>query len=406
MASEITVIPNGSVTSPQGFTAGATYAGIRAYTPDKVDLGILFSEQPTTAAGTYSTNKILSPSVTVTKESVAGGVTRGVIVNSGCANCAVGDQGYTDAQEMASLAAGVLGVDPSTMAASSTGIIGVELPMGLIRNAIGNIEQSPDGGHDFARSILTTDTVTKEIAVSFSAGGKTVTLAGCAKGSGMIHPNMATMLSYLTTDAQVDAAFLQKTLGVVVDSTFNMIDIDGDSSTNDTVLLLANGASGVTLSKGTPDGDTFTAALLEICTHLAREMVRDGEGATKLIEVTVEGAESVSDARLAARSVASSILVKTAIHGNDPNWGRIIMALGKSGAEMVEKSIGLYINDICIMESGLPIPVFRESLIASMQGTEVRILAKLNIGSGAATGWGYKVEQRRIEQNTHWTGTL
>tara|TARA_B100000809_G_scaffold266125_1_gene327453 strand:- start:1679 stop:2893 length:1215 start_codon:yes stop_codon:yes gene_type:complete len=403
MASEITVIPNGSVTSPQGFTAGATYAGIRAYTPDKVDLGILFSEQPTTAAGTYSTNKILSPSVTVTKESVAGGVTRGVIVNSGCANCAVGDQGYTDAQEMASLAAGVLGVDPSTMAASSTGIIGVELPMGLIRNAIGNIEQSPDGGHDFARSILTTDTVTKEIAVSFSAGGKRVTLAGCAKGSGMIHPNMATMLSYLTTDAQVDAAFLQETLGVVVDSTFNMIDIDGDSSTNDTVLLLANGASGVTLSKGTPDGDTFTAALLEVCTHLAREMVRDGEGATKLIEVTVEGAESVSDARLAARSVASSILVKTAIHGNDPNWGRIIMALGKSGAEMVEKNIGLYINDICIMESGLPIPVFRESLIASMQGTEVRILAKLNIGSGAATGWGCNMSEEFVTFNSAYT---
>ncbi|MQG76699.1 MAG: bifunctional glutamate N-acetyltransferase/amino-acid acetyltransferase ArgJ [SAR202 cluster bacterium] len=403
MASEITVIPNGSVTSPQGFTAGATYAGIRAYTPDKVDLGILFSEQPTTAAGTYSTNKILSPSVTVTKESVAGGVTRGVIVNSGCANCAVGDQGYTDAQEMASLAAGVLGVDPSTMAASSTGIIGVELPMGLIRNAIGNIEQSPDGGHDFARSILTTDTVTKEIAVSFSAGGKRVTLAGCAKGSGMIHPNMATMLSYLTTDAQVDAAFLQETLGVVVDSTFNMIDIDGDSSTNDTVLLLANGASGVTLSKGTPEGDTFTAALLEVCTHLAREMVRDGEGATKLIEVTVEGAESVSDARLAARSVASSILVKTAIHGNDPNWGRIIMALGKSGAEMVEKNIGLYINDICIMESGLPIPVFRESLIASMQGTEVRILAKLNIGSGAATGWGCNMSEEFVTFNSAYT---
>ena len=196
-----------------------------------------------------------------------------------------------------------------------------------------------------------------------------MTLGGCAKGSGMIHPNMATMLSYLTTDAQVDAAFLQETLGGVVDSTFNMIDIDGDSSTNDTVLLLANGAAGVTLSKGTPDGDTFAAALLEVCTHLAREMVKDGEGATKLIEVTVEGAESVSDARLAARSVASSILVKTAIHGNDPNWGRIIMALGKSGAEMVEKNIGLYINDICIMESGLPIPVFRESLIASMQGT-------------------------------------
>jgi len=403
MASEITVIPDGSVTSPQGFTSGATYAGIRAYAPGKVDLGILFSEHPTTAAGTYSTNKILSPSVTVTKESVAGGATRGVIVNSGCANCAVGDQGYTDAQEMASLAAGVLGVDPSSMAASSTGIIGVELPMGLIRNAVGNIEQSPDGGHDFARSILTTDTVTKEIAVSFSVGGKTVTLAGCAKGSGMIHPNMATMLSYLTTDAQVDAGFLQETLGVVVDSTFNMIDIDGDSSTNDTVLLLANGAAGVALSKGTPDGETFAAALREVCTHLAREMVKDGEGATKLIEVTVEGAESVSDARLAARSIASSILVKTAIHGNDPNWGRIMMALGKSGAEMVEKNIGLYINDICIMESGLPIPVFRESLIASMQGTEVRILAKLNIGSGAATGWGCNMSEEFVTFNSAYT---
>ena len=290
MASEITVIPDGSVTSPQGFTAGATYAGIRAYAPGKVDLGILFSAQPTTAAGTYSTNKILSPSVTVTKETVAGGATRGVIVNSGCANCAVGDQGYKDAQEMAMLAANVLGVDPSTMAASSTGIIGVELPMGLIRNTVGNIEQSPDGGHDFARSILTTDTVTKEIAVSFSAAGKTVTLAGCAKGSGMIHPNMATMLAYLTTDAQVDADFLQETLGEVVDSTFNMIDIDGDSSTNDTVLFFANGASGATLSKGTPEGETFAAALLEACTYLAREMVKDGEGATKLIEVMVEGA--------------------------------------------------------------------------------------------------------------------
>ncbi len=403
MASEITVIPDGSVTSPQGFTAGATYAGIRAYAPDKVDLGILFSEKPTTAAGTYSTNKILSPSVTVTKESVASGATRGVIVNSGCANCAVGDQGYKDAQEMASLAANVLGVEPPTMAASSTGIIGVELPMGLIRKTVGNIKQSPDGGHDFARSILTTDTVTKEIAVSFSVGGKTVTLAGCAKGSGMIHPNMATMLAYLTIDATLDAAFLQETLGKVVDSTFNMIDIDGDSSTNDTVLLLANGASGATLSKGTPDGETFAAALLEVCTYLAREMVKDGEGATKLIEVTVEGAESVADARLAARSVASSILVKTAIHGNDPNWGRIIMALGKSGAEMVEKNIGLYINDICIMENGLPIPVFRESLIASMQGTEVRILAKLNIGSGAAVSWGCNMSEEFVTFNSAYT---
>ena len=265
MTSEINVLSDGSVTSPQGFTAGATYAGIRAYAPGKVDLGMLFSEHPATAGGTYSTNKILSPSVTVTKESIAAGKSRGVIVNSGCANCSVGEQGYKDAQEMANLAAKVLGVTPSEMAVSSTGIIGVELPMGLIRNTVGNIEPSRDGGHDFARSILTTDTVTKEIAVSFPVGGKTVTLAGCAKGSGMIHPNMATMLAYLTTDAELDAAFLQEALSEVVNSTFNMIDIDGDSSTNDTVLLLANGASGAAVTQGTPEGETFMAALLEVC---------------------------------------------------------------------------------------------------------------------------------------------
>jgi glutamate N-acetyltransferase/amino-acid N-acetyltransferase len=400
---DITVLADGSVTSPQGFIAGATYAGIRAYAPGKVDLGMLFSEQATTSAGTYSKNKILSPSVTVTKESVASGKSRGVIVNSGCANCAVGEQGYIDAQEMASLAAGVLGANPQELAVSSTGIIGVELPMGLIRNTVGNIETTHGGGHDFARSILTTDTVSKEIAVSFPAGGATVTLGGCAKGSGMIHPNMATMLAYLTTDAQIDTAFLQESLSEAVDTSFNMIDIDGDTSTNDTVLLLANGASGVTIAKGTPEGESFAAALLEACIHLAREMVKDGEGATKLIEVTVEGAENLDDARLAARSVASSILVKTAIHGNDPNWGRIMMALGKSGAEMVEKNIALYINDICIMEGGLPIPVFRESLIASMQGTEVRILAHLHLGSSTAVAWGCNMSEEFVTFNSAYT---
>jgi glutamate N-acetyltransferase/amino-acid N-acetyltransferase len=403
MTSEITVLSGGSVTSPQGFLAGATYAGIRAYAPGKVDLGMLFSEQPATSGGTYSTSKILSPSVTVTKESVASGVSQGVIVNSGCANCAVGEQGYKDAQEMAQLAAKAFGVAPAAMAVSSTGIIGVELPMGLIRNTVVNIESSHSGGHDFARSILTTDTVTKEIAVSFSASGKTVTLGGCAKGSGMIHPNMATMLAYLTTDAELDTAFLQETLSEVVNSSFNMIDIDGDTSTNDTVLLFANGASGAAIKKDTPEGETFMAALLEVCTHLAREMVKDGEGATKLIEVTVEGAESVADARLAARSVASSILVKTAIHGNDPNWGRIMMALGKSGAEMVEKNIGLYINDICIMDGGLPVPYFKESLIASMQGTEVRILANLNLGTGSAIGWGCNMSEEFVTFNSAYT---
>ena len=403
MSHEISVVSDGSVTSPLGFTAGATYAGIRTYAPGKVDLGMLFSESPASAAGTFTKNKVVSACVTVSKRAAERGASRGVIVNSGCANCSVGDQGLIDAEEMASLAAGVLGVEMADVAVSSTGIIGVELPMGLIRNAVGKIEMSRDGGHDFARSIMTTDTVSKEIAVSFDVGGKTVTVAGCCKGSGMIHPSMATMLAYLTTDAEVDAGLLQETLSEVVDSTFNMVDVDGDTSTNDTVLVFANGASGATVAKGTADAEVLSAALLQVCTHLSREMVKDGEGATKLIEVTVDGAESVSDARLAASSVASSILVKTAIHGNDPNWGRIMMAVGKSGAEVVENKLTLHVNDICIMEAGLPVPYLRESLVGSMHGDEIRIRVSLNIGDGVAIGWGCNMSEEFVTFNSAYT---
>ena len=403
MPHEITVVPDGSVTSPLGYLAGATYAGIRTYAPGKVDLGLLYSESPAAAAGTFTRNKVVSACVTVSKRIADRGVSRGVIVNSGCANCSVGDQGLKDAEEMAALAAGATGASPEDMAVSSTGIIGVELPMGLLRNAVGKIELTRDGGHDFARSIMTTDTVSKEIAVSFDAGGRTVTVAGCCKGSGMIHPNMATMLAYLTTDAEVDAAFLQETISEVVDATFNMVDVDGDTSTNDTVLVFANGAAGVAAGRGTPEGAALAAALTQVCTHLSREMVKDGEGATKLIEVTVDGAASVADARLAARSVASSILVKTAIHGNDPNWGRIMMAVGKSGAEVVEHKLTLHMNDICIMEAGLPVPFFKESLVATMLGDEIRIRVSLNIGDGVAVGWGCNMSEEFVTFNSAYT---
>ncbi|MDE2899783.1 MAG: bifunctional glutamate N-acetyltransferase/amino-acid acetyltransferase ArgJ [Chloroflexota bacterium] len=403
MSHEITIVPDGSVTSPLGYVAGATYAGIRTYAPGKVDLGLLYSESPAAAAGTFTKNKVVSACVTVSKRIADRGVSRGVIVNSGCANCSVGEQGLKDAEEMAALAAGATGASAEDMAVSSTGIIGVELPMGLLRNAVGKIELTRDGGHDFARSIMTTDTVSKEIAVSFDAGGKTVTVAGCCKGSGMIHPNMATMLAYLTTDAEVDAALLQETISEVVDSTFNMVDVDGDTSTNDTVLVFANGAAGAAVSRGTPEAEALAAALTQVCTHLSREMVKDGEGATKLIEVTVDGAESVADARMAARSVASSILVKTAIHGNDPNWGRIMMAVGKSGAEVVEDKLTLHINDICIMEAGLPVPFFKESLVATMLGDEVRIRVSLNIGDGVAVGWGCNMSEEFVTFNSAYT---
>jgi glutamate N-acetyltransferase / amino-acid N-acetyltransferase len=239
MASTITTVPDGTVLSPKGYRAGATYAGLRTYSPDKLDMGLLYSDSLASAAGVFTTNLVRSPSVTLSERHIAAGRARAVIVNSGCANCCVGDQGLKDAEEMAALAAQKLGVATEEVLVCSTGLIGVELPMGLIRGGLNKLELADDAGHGFARSILTTDAVTKEIAVSFPVGEATVTVGGCAKGSGMIHPNMATMLAFITTDAQVEPGFLQPALREAADATFNMISVDGDTSTNDTVFLLS-----------------------------------------------------------------------------------------------------------------------------------------------------------------------
>ena len=404
MAEEIAVVEDGSVVTPQGFLAGATYAGLKTYGEDRLDLGLLFSETPAAAAGTFSTNRILSNAVSVSRQNIASGRTRAVIANSGCANCCVGEPGLKDAQEMTALAAAKLGVTPQEALVCSTGIIGVELPMALVRNGVQAVSLSRDGGHSFARAILTTDSRPKETAVSFSLGGVNVHLAGCAKGSGMIHPNMATMLSFLTTDATVGPDFLRTALKEAVDASFNMISVDGDSSTNDTVLLLANGAAGAPeVRPGSPEAALFQEALTGVCIHLAKEIARDGEGATRLFEVTVEQAQSLADARVAARSVSSSNLVKTAVHGNDPNWGRIMMAIGKSGADVEESKVALYINDVCIMEGGLPIPYFKDAIVANMQGPEVRFLVRLNLGDASATAWGCDMSEAYVVINSAYT---
>ena len=403
MASEITVLPEGSVTTPKGFQAGATYAGLRTYSPDKLDLGLLYTESVASAAGVFTTNLIRSPSVTLSERNVASGQAHAIAVNSGCANCCVGDQGLKDAEEVAALTAAKLGVAAEQVLVCSTGMIGVELPMGLIRRGLQKVSFERDGGHPFARSVLTTDTVPKEMAVSFPVGGVTVTLAGCAKGSGMIHPNMATMLAFLTTDAQVDTAFLKEALREASDATFNMISVDGDTSTNDTVLILANGVSGARVERGTPEGDLFRQALHRVCEQLAKAIARDGEGASKLIEVDVRGARTRADARLAARSVSSSSLVKTAVHGNDPNWGRIMMAIGKSGAEVRESSVDLFINEVCIMEGGLPVPYFKDALIAEMRGSDVVIQVNLGLGDETATAWGCNMSEGYVTFNSAYS---
>jgi glutamate N-acetyltransferase/amino-acid N-acetyltransferase len=404
MAGKISFVDGGTVTTALGYTAGATYAGIKTYAEDKLDLGLLLSEGTTSVAGVYTTSTIRSPSVVLTQERVVEQGVRALVVNSGIANACVGAQGYTDAQEATQNAASHLGLKVEEVVMGSTGIIGVELPMALIRSGIGQIGLSRDGGHALARAIATTDSHPKEAAVSFELEGKTVTIGGIAKGAGMIHPNMATMLSYLATDGQVDAPYLQKMLSRAVDSSFNLLSVDGDSSTNDTVLLFANAAAGAgPIQEGTPAGEMFEEALDQLCVYLTKELARDGEGATRLIEVTVEGASTAEEARLAARTVVSSNLVKSAVHGADPNWGRVIAALGRSGADVVEEKIALYVNDVCIMEDGRPIPFHKDGVVALMQGPEVTFRIMLNLGEGRATAWGCDLSEDYVTFNSAYT---
>ena len=400
----IELIQNGSVTSAKGFLAGGTYAGIKTAGDDALDLGILVSESDAAVAGTYSTNKVLSPSVTLTKSRALAGTARGVVVNSGCANCCVGSVGLKDAEEMASLAAGHAGVAQGDMLVASTGMIGVELPMALVRQNIGNIEVTPDGGHDFARAIMTTDSHPKELAVSVDIAGKKVAIGGDAKGVGMIHPNMATMLAFLATDAKVEQGFLQQALKDAVDRSFNMIDVDGDQSTNDTVLVFANGAAGGrVIEVGSKEADAFQEGLTYVCTELAKELVRDGEGAQRLLEVDLQGARSLDDARVAAREIASSLLVKAMVHGRDPNWGRIMMALGKSGIDFEESNVDIFINDIHIVHQGVAIPYLKDAVVSAMSVPEVRFTVNVGAGDSSATAWGCDLTEEYVTFNSAYS---
>ena len=400
----IEIIQGGGVTSPKGFVAGATFAGLKTWDEGVRDIGILVSEGPAAVAGTFTTNSVESPSVTLSRERAANGSARGVVANSGCANCCVGEYGLKDAAEMASLAAAHARCEGEELLVCSTGMIGVELPMALIRQNIGNIRLSADGGPDFARAIMTTDTRPKEVAVSADLGGYKVTLGGAAKGVGMIHPNMATMLCFVTTDASVDAGLLRSALKAAVDESLNMIDVDGDQSTNDTVLLLANGAAGgPPVEPGSKAEAAFREGLTYVCTELAKQLVRDGEGAQRLIEVTVDGAASRNDARSVARSVASSLLVKAMVHGRDPNWGRIMMALGKSDAAIEEKKIDIFVNGIHIVHEGQAISFLKDAVISAMSVPDVNFRISLNLGSEMATAWGCDLTEEYATFNSAYS---
>ena len=405
MDGPITHIDGGTITSAQGFKAGATYVGIKTFSEDKMDMGMLLSDTPCSVAGVFTKSALVSPSVTVNRETIAaGGTVRGLVVNSGIANAGVGDQGYTDAKQMASLAAAGLGVQPEEVLVFSTGVIGVELPMTLIKKGVDEIKLVEDGGNALARSMMTTDTRTKETGVKVNLAGTEVNISGVAKGSGMIHPNMATMLCFVATDAAVEQDFLRAILPDVADSTLNMLDIDGDTSTNDSLVVLANGAAGNTpINAGSEDAPAFKAALTEVLVQLTRQLAQDGEGASKLIVAEVHGAKDIPDARLVAKTITSSLLVKSAVYGSDPNWGRLIMALGRSGAEMAESKIDLYINGVCIMEAGKPVPFHRDAVVALMRGDEVTFGVNLNLADGKATSWGCDLTEEYVVINSAYT---
>ena len=403
MGNEIKNIKNGNICSPKGFKAGSIFAGIKSPGQDKRDIGIIFSETDCVSAGTFTQNSVVSPSVTWTKKVLQDNRLRAVVVNSGCANCAVGDQGFLDAKETAEIVSKSLSIDLDSIAVASTGIIGVELPMALMRKFIPQIELSDNDGPGFARSILTTDKRTKEIAVSFDIDGSEITVAGVAKGSGMIHPNMATMLAFITSDISIDENVLKETLSSSVNRSFNQISVDGDQSTNDTVLIMTNGNANNKKITKIEDCDKFLEALDEVCIFLAKEIAKDGEGNTRLIEATVQGAKTEDDARKATKYIVSSNLVKTAVYGRDPNWGRIMMAVGASQIDLDESKIEIFVNDIQIVADGIATPYNHQSVVIAMNQPIIRLTVNLNVGENTAKAWGSELTEEYVVFNSAYT---
>lgn len=369
-----------------GFRVGTAAAGIRKTAAP--DLMVLFAERPCTAAGVFTTNRVKAAPLLLTQERLLGPV-RALVCNAGNANACTGEQGMRDAVATAARAAALLGVPEESVLVASTGVIGVPMPMAKMLQGLETACRLEGSLEDAARAIMTTDTVPKIASRRLGP----FTLTGIAKGSGMIHPDMATMLGFLAIDAAIPQPALQQALKEAVDRSFHQITVDGDTSTNDMVLLLAGGAEPL------EDLSAFQTALTEVCVELARAVARDGEGATRLVEVRVEGAASASDARKAARAVAGSSLVKSAIYGADPNWGRILCALGYSGADFRPEETEVRMGSVVVCKGGTPTDYDEEQARQAMLGEEVRLYAHLGAGSAAATAWGCDLTERYVEIN-------
>lgn len=403
-------IIEGGITAPKGFLANGIAAGIKKR---KKDIAILVSEIPAQAAGAFTTNKVKAAPVIWDKQLIASGKTMSaIVINSGNANACTGEKGFSDTRDTASYAAELLsarGIDTSAeqVLVCSTGVIGVPLPMDTVKEGIktcvSGLSKELEAAKSAADAICTTDTFRKEIAVEIEIDGKPIRIAGMAKGSGMIHPNMATMLSFITTDAELPASILQKLLGTTIIDTYNMISVDGDTSTNDTVLVLANGCSGVNIQKGTLQWEEFCKAFTYVHTFLAKAIVRDGEGAGKFIEVIVNGAKSIEDARILARSVVASSLVKAAFFGADANWGRILCAMGYSGADFnpagTELSFSSSQGSIIVVKNGEPVAFNEDFAKKILLEKEVTVTAKLNDGESSAKAWGCDLSYEYVRIN-------
>lgn len=387
----VSKIEQGGVTSPAGFVAGTAAAAIKK--PGWPDVALVVSKRPSTAAAMFTQNQVVAAPVIVDRETIAQNAhhIRAVVANAGNANACTGQPGLANARAMQQITAASLNCDPAQILVLSTGVIGVQLPMDRLVPGIRQAAQGLDAanGQAAAEAIMTTDTRPKQTAVSVQLSGGVVTIGGMAKGSGMIHPNMATMLAVLTTDASIEAEQLQGMLVTAVDLSFNRISVDGDTSTNDTVLLLANGVSNVTLANQT-DATLFEQALTQVCRYLAHQIVRDGEGATKFVTLHVSGAASNNDAHRIAETIATSPLVKTAFAGSDANWGRILAAAGRAGIPFDQHQVSLYIegeNKLQLVANGTPTNYAEAAAAAIFAQAEFAIYLDLNSGPGQATLW-------------------
>jgi len=390
------------VAAPLGFRAAAVAAGIK---PDRLDLALLVADRPCPAAGVFTTNLAQAAPVLVSREHLGGGRARAVVVNAGCANAATGPAGLADAREMAVVAALAVGCPVEEVLVASTGVIGVRLPMEKLRKGIADAARSlsREGGAEVARAIMTTDTRPKEVAVEFRVGDATAVVGGMAKGAGMIAPSMATMLAFFTTDAAVERSLLERALREAVGGSLNRITVDGDTSTNDCAFVLASGArAGAVIDREGPGFDAFRGALVEAGRQLARMLVRDGEGVTRIAEVRVEGARTEAEAERIARTVAESPLVKTALHGGDPNWGRILAAVGRAGVSLDVGRVSVWIGDVHVAEKG----AFREYdetvAAAAMREDPVRLRIRLDEGPAASWMWTSDFSRGYVDINAHY----